>query len=124
MTPTIEKKYLPAREYHSPLLEELLAMLDPAETARTENRMIIACRIADALIEKNMSKKDLAQALGQQPSMVTKWLSGKHNFTTDTLTDIGRVLNIELFAHQITPIQPVKKVELSFPKTQLQQYAA
>jgi transcriptional regulator with XRE-family HTH domain len=50
---------------------------------------------------KKMSEKSLAAALEQHPSRVTKWLSGKHNFTTDTLSDIGRVLELKFFAHEL-----------------------
>ena len=33
------------------------------------------------------------KALGKKtPSEITRWLSGTHNFTVDTLTDLGRVL--------------------------------
>jgi len=33
------------------------------------------------------------EALGKKnPSEITRWLSGTHNFTVDTLVDLGRVL--------------------------------
>lgn len=108
MATSIAKKDLAATDYNSPLLDNLLANIDPLALAKTEARMLIACKIADALVEKNMSKKDFAQQLGKQPSTVTKWLSGKHDFTPDTLTKIGRVLDIDFF-EQKTPIQTAKK---------------
>jgi ribosome-binding protein aMBF1 (putative translation factor) len=43
-----------------------------------------------------MAKKQFAQKVGRKPSEITKWLSGTHNFTLDTLTDIEQVLNIKL----------------------------
>ncbi len=43
-----------------------------------------------------MAKKQFAQKVGRKPSEVSKWLSGTHNFTLDTLTDIEQVLNIKL----------------------------
>ena len=64
-----------ARSYHSPILEEFLSRRDPAETARTETRMVLSVRIADAMKAKGMSKKELATQLKQHPSAVTKWLS-------------------------------------------------
>ena len=96
MKPTVKNPDPKAKSYNSPLLDKLLAERNPAETARTEARMLLAVRIADALEEKGMTKKELAIQLKQQPSTVTKWLSGQHNFTIDTLTDIGEVLNIDL----------------------------
>jgi ribosome-binding protein aMBF1 (putative translation factor) len=108
MTTKIEKN-VKAEDYYSPLLDDLLASIDPVESAKIETRMVIACKIADALTEKKMSKKDLAQQLGQHTSTITKWLSGKHDFKTETLISLGRVLNIDFFAQEIIPTQVAKK---------------
>ena len=45
----------------------------------------ISDRINELMIQKGLSKKQLADALGRRPSEVTKWLSGQHNFTIATL---------------------------------------
>lgn len=45
----------------------------------------ISNRIASLMDESNLSKKQLADALGKRPCEVTKWLSGQHNFTISTL---------------------------------------
>ena len=50
--------------------------------------------------------------LGQQPSVVTKWLSGTHNFTADTLADIQRVLEISLFNFDVQSRQ--EKISIAF----------
>jgi ribosome-binding protein aMBF1 (putative translation factor) len=102
-----------ARSYSSPIIEEMLALEDPAQTARIANRMRLATVIADAMRAKGMNKKALATALKQHPSIITKWLSGKHNFTTDTLTDIGRVLEVKCFAHEVEPL-PEVRIQLHF----------
>lgn len=79
------------------LIETLLDSITPEETARIENRMLISAKIADAMKEKGWKKKDLLQILGKHnQSEITRWLSGTHNFTIDTLTDIQRVLGIKL----------------------------
>ena len=78
------------------LLDNLLAQITPEEQARTDRKMRIASNIADALTAKGLAKKQFAQKVGRKPSEVTKWLSGTHNFTLDTLTDIEQVLNIKL----------------------------
>lgn len=78
------------------LLDNLLAQITPEEQARTDRKMRIASIIADALAAKGMAKKQFAQKVGRKPSEITKWLSGMHNFTLDTLIDIEQVLNIKL----------------------------
>lgn len=80
--------------YNSPVLDELLKDITPEELEKTEKRMQLAARIDDAIKAKGWKKKDFAKALGKTPSEITKWLSGTHNFTTDTLFDIERVLGI------------------------------
>jgi transcriptional regulator with XRE-family HTH domain len=79
------------------LIGTLLDSITSEETARIENRMLISAKIADAMKEKGWKKKDLMQALGKHnQSEITRWLSGTHNFTCDTLTDIQRVLEVKL----------------------------
>lgn len=45
----------------------------------------IADEINKLMLEKGLTKKQFADALGKKPSEVTKWLSGQHNFTIKTL---------------------------------------
>lgn len=82
--------------YTSPLIEDLLNEISPEELKRTERKMMLAARIDDALKAKGMKKGDLAKALDKSPSEITKWLSGTHNFTAETLWEIGDVLDINL----------------------------
>jgi len=58
--------------------------------------MLLASKIDDELKARNWSKKRFADEMGKRPSVVTKWLSGTHNFTVDTLVDIESKLGILL----------------------------
>lgn len=78
------------------LLDNLLKEVTPEAQARTNKKMRIASVIADALEKSGIAKKEFARKVGRKPSEVSKWLSGTHNFTLDTLTDIERVLKIKL----------------------------
>ena len=63
----------------------------------TDAKMLLAVRIADAMEARNWKNKDLLKAVGRDnPSVITKWLSGTHNFTTETLVEIGSALGISL----------------------------
>jgi ribosome-binding protein aMBF1 (putative translation factor) len=42
---------------------------------------------------RNMSQKDLASKMGKRESEISRWLTGRHNFTTNTLADISLALN-------------------------------
>ncbi len=79
------------------LLDQLLEQITPTEQHRTDNRMLLAARIADAMQEKNISQIQLAELMDKNHSVISKWLSGTHNFTSDTLSDIESALGITLF---------------------------
>ena len=83
-------------KYKSPLIDKLLKETSPAKLEKIEKRMLLATRIDDAIKAKGWKKKDFANVLNKNSSEITKWLSGTHNFTFDTLCDIERVLNISL----------------------------
>jgi hypothetical protein len=46
----------------------------------------------------------------ENPSIVTKWLSGTHNFTVDTLVELGNALDINL----LNLSEPEPKVVMYF----------
>lgn len=63
---------------------------------KVARRMRIAIQIADAMEEQHISKKELAQLMGRQPSEITKWLSGDQNFTSDTLAELSYYLKTKI----------------------------
>lgn len=78
-------------------LDSLLDEITPIEQAKTDAKMILAARIADAMKAKNWKNKDLLAAVERNnPSVITKWLSGTHNFTVDTLVELENALGISL----------------------------
>jgi ribosome-binding protein aMBF1 (putative translation factor) len=82
--------------YKSALLDEFIALENPELTAAVEKKMLLAVKIYEALQEQKIGNRAFAERLNISPSLVTKWLSGRHNFTVDTLVKIERVLGIEL----------------------------
>jgi transcriptional regulator with XRE-family HTH domain len=78
------------------LLDNLLAEITPEQQARTDRKMRIACIIDDTMKAKGYDKKQFADKVGRKPSEITKWLSGTHNFTIETLSDIERVLGVRI----------------------------
>lgn len=91
-----------ARIYESPLLNEFVAIENPELTAIIERKMLLAAKIYDTLQVQKMTNRSFAERLNISPPLVTKWLSGQHNFTVDTLLKIERILGIELLYSEKT----------------------
>ena len=81
-------------------VQKLQTSRSPASFEKTKKMMMLAASISDALEEKGWNKKDLAKAMDQYESVISKWLSGTHNFTIDTLFDIEQALGIILVSSQ------------------------
>jgi ribosome-binding protein aMBF1 (putative translation factor) len=92
-----------AELYQSKILDEILDLITPEETEKTRKRMMLAARIDDGMIAKGWKNSDLAKALDKQPSVISKWLSGTHNFNIETLFDIEAVLGVILVTIEQAP---------------------
>ena len=89
------------RKRNSSEIRELLQETTPQEKLQISTKMAIAARLEDLLEAKGWNKGQFAEQVGKNPSEITKWLSGTHNFTIDTLAEIAVVMNMsvsELFA--------------------------
>lgn len=84
--------------------------MDDIENIKKSRRRRIAEEIADILREKDLSKKDFAAMMHRQPSDVTKWLKGDHNFTSDLLAEISEVLGKDITGVEASASKPVSSV--------------
>jgi transcriptional regulator with XRE-family HTH domain len=89
-------------EYNSPLINEIYQSISQATFDFVANRMALASRINEAIKMRGWSQKQFAEAMNKKPSEISKWLSGTHNFTTDTLWHIEQVLSIRLLVETET----------------------
>ena len=90
------KKTNKAKLHTTDFLDDFLSGISEKEQQETTARMKIAAAIDDAMKARNISKTELAKRTKQNNCVITKWLSGTQNFTTDTLEQIGKVLEINL----------------------------
>ena len=84
------------RAYKSEVHERRMSMQDPLAAARNRKKLILAAKIAEALDRRDLKKGRLAELLDKNKSEISKWTSGFHNFTVDTLSDIEEALQINL----------------------------
>ena len=91
-----KKNGKPAKTHKSDVLNDFFSSSTKEEYEKAEKNMLLASRIEKAMQRKELNKGEFALEMKVQPSVVTKWLSGTHNFTVDTLYDIERCLSISL----------------------------
>lgn len=68
----------------------------------------LVVRINQLLRENHISKKELAEKMDKQPSEISKWLSGEHNFTLRSLAKLSDELGEPLME------VPKKKAQIEF----------
>lgn len=89
------------------IIDDMLDRIDPLDSRKVEDRLMLAARIGDLIAEKGLSKKQFADLMGQSPPVVSKWLGGTHNFTQDTLSAISYKLQVpmtEFFREREQPV--------------------
>ena len=74
------------------LFRECLSQVSEDTRAEFDLSFAIADRIAELLQQQGMSQKEFAAKMGKQESEISKWLTGRHNFTTNTLARISLAL--------------------------------
>lgn len=84
------------RQYDSSTLKRISERIPKELSEQNDRRMGLAVKIAEALRSRGLTNQEFAFMMGKKPSEVTRWLSGTHNFTTETLWQMERVLKIQL----------------------------
>ena len=74
------------------LFRNCLAAIPAEQKAEFDLSFGIAERISEILKAKGLTQKDFARLLNKQDSEISKWLTGRHNFTTQTIARIETAL--------------------------------
>lgn len=88
------------------VLGELLANIDERELAKTRKRMMLAAKIEEAMKRCGYNQMQFARLMKKSPTVISEWLSGERNFTTDTLTEIEYALGIRLLDVSVMTVIP------------------
>lgn len=90
------KKYKKIENYKSAIIDDIMNEQDDLEFMKTRNKMLLAANIEDYMLHLKWNKSQLASRTNRNPSEISKWFSGTHNFTIETLTEIAFTFGIEL----------------------------
>lgn len=80
------------------LFRDCLSAIPAEQKAEFELSFDIAERISEILKEKGLTQKDFARMLHKRDSEVSKWLTGRHNFTTQTIAKIQTALDCNIIS--------------------------
>lgn len=80
----------------SNLFRECLAAVPVGQRAAFDLSFAIAERLDAVLKKRGMTRHDLAARLGKRDPEVSRWLTGRHNFTTRTIAAIEAAVGEKL----------------------------
>jgi transcriptional regulator with XRE-family HTH domain len=75
---------------------ERLRNISPLIRKRVKRKMEIAIRIKEVLNAKGWTQKDLAEKMEKRESEISRFLSGNHNMTLDTLFALEEILETDI----------------------------
>lgn len=103
--------------YNSSIIDNLFNEIPAEDFAVTGKKMLLAAKLSDAIKAMGLKKSELAKRLNKRPSEITKWLSGTHNFTIDTLCDLEKELGINLINVENKQVQNIIRfhIEITTP---------
>jgi transcriptional regulator with XRE-family HTH domain len=79
---------------NSEILNRLLGQITDDSQGLTDYRMGLALKIYEGMKAKGWNQTEFANEMGKQDSIISRWLSGTHNFESDTLFSIQKKLGI------------------------------
>lgn len=77
---------------HNALFQDELSKIPSVVKAQFDLNYGIADKIDNILREQHLTQRDLARMTGKRESEVSKWLTGRHNFTLKTIALISTAL--------------------------------
>ncbi|MCC6582771.1 MAG: helix-turn-helix transcriptional regulator [Chitinophagales bacterium] len=80
----------------NPIIKKILEETPQVRKLQIENRMDLSFRIYNLIKSKGYTSSSFAKKMNRNASEISKWTSGTHNFTIDTLTEIACHLGVSL----------------------------
>lgn len=88
------------------VISRLRERVKPENKIFVEKNLQISRQISHLLFQKGWSQKAFAQKLDKKDSEVSKWLTGLHNLTLQSISKMEAVLGAEIL---ITPLEACEK---------------
>ncbi|MFW5821460.1 MAG: helix-turn-helix domain-containing protein [Bacteroidota bacterium] len=90
------------------MLQEIRNRTKPEQKRYIKKNIAIVNAIYEALERKNMKASDLARKMGKSPAEISKWLSGSHNLTLQSITKLETIFDEDIV---LTPYEAQSQFE-------------
>lgn len=90
----------------SAVLQRIRERIKPENQVFIDKNFQISKQVVALLEKKGWTQKEFARSMGKQESEVSKWLSGLHNLTLQSLAKMEATLGEEIIT---TPIEACRK---------------
>jgi plasmid maintenance system antidote protein VapI len=97
-------------------ISKLFAEPPSIEGEAEYQKLMIVEELLQLMEEQGISRSELAERMGVQPSRVTSMLTGSNNFTIETLVRAGRAVGAEIELHFVPAKAAEKKGSKSTSK--------
>jgi transcriptional regulator with XRE-family HTH domain len=94
------------------VLEKIKNRVSPSKRRMIGISVDISAQIHEYMKEIGMKQKDLADKLDKNESEISKWLSGSHNFTIETIGKIEEVFGKKIIIVPMFAAQDLKDLEI------------
>lgn len=108
-----------ARSIKSDMISNAIKSVDPITARKVDNLMYISAKIKDLMDRQGLRKSDLAKKLSKEPSVITKWLSGTHNFTISTISEIEIALGAKIIDQPSQTVIELTHIEFTLEQNQV-----
>ena len=95
-TKQLTYNYKAIKQISNELFRQCLSAIPTEQKAEFDLSFGIAERLDALLKKKGITQHELADRLGKRDSEVSKWLTGRHNFTTNTIARIELAIGDKL----------------------------
>ena len=84
------------------IIDTIRESIKPEQRIFIRKNLEISEQVLSQLKQKGWTQKEFAEKLGKEPSEISKWLSGFHNLTLQSISKMEAVLGEDII---ITPIE-------------------
>lgn len=84
------------KKHKSAIIKDILDTTSDLDKKKIKRKMLFALKLKQAITSSGMNNSQFAEKIGKTKSTISKWLSGTHNFTIDTIYEIEDVLKIKI----------------------------